>query len=74
MVTKVYECEIEEGAKIVNTRHALKESSDFYISLPSSLSFRARSSSLSASTSWVFGCSFFVDRQHINKLGRHRLN
>ena len=31
---------------------------DVYVSLPSSLSIRARSSSLSASTS--FGCPFFV--------------
>ena len=46
---------------------------DFYISLPSGLSIRARSSSLSASTS--FGCPFFVGQscQHINQLGRHRL-
>ena len=48
---------------------------DFYmISLPSGLSIRARSSSLSASTS--FGCPFFVDQRVVSllkQLGRHRL-
>ena len=47
-------CEIEEGAKIVNTRHALQIILllfHFYISLPSSLPFRARSNSLLGSTS-----------------------
>ena len=43
---------------------------DFYISLPSGHSIRARSSSLSASTSflrWPESC------QHINQRGRYRL-
>ena len=59
-----------------NRRHALQSLLvslfDFFISLPSGLSSRARSSSLSASTSfailrWPESC------QHINQLGRHRL-
>ena len=37
---------------------------DFYISLPSGLSIRARSSSLSASTS--FGCPFFVGQRVVS--------
>ena len=49
-------CEMEEGVKIVNMRHALQIILllfDFYIniSLPSSLSFRARMNALLGSTS-----------------------
>ena len=46
--------EIEEGAKIVNTSRATNYILllfDFYISLPSSLSFGARSNSFLGSTS-----------------------
>ena len=49
-------CEIEEGAKIVNTSHALQIISYYsltstYLCLRSSLSFGARSNSFLASTS-----------------------
>ena len=56
VASKIYATEIDriEGAKIsVNTRHALQIILLLYdISFPSSLSFRARSNSLVASTSW----------------------
>ena len=55
VTTKVnFKCEMKEGAEIVNTRHALQLYHSLISTLPSSLSFRVRSSSLSASTSFWY--------------------
>ena len=56
---------MRENSKLA--RHALVllvSLFDFYISLPSGLSIRARSSSLSASTS--LGCPFFVGQRVVS--------
>ena len=71
--------------KIVNMSHSLQSSIivlfDFYISLPSSLSFRAPSNSLPASTFWYLVLHSLLARgwvagqsakdQQINQLGLH---
>ena len=49
-----FKCEMKEGAEIVIMRHALQSYHSLISTLPSSLSFRVRSSSLSASTSFWY--------------------